>query len=488
MNLRLVLFSGGGSFVAGTLAVLVGCSRELPEKPHPAASSFAAAASSSAPRAESEPIAHPSESEVRALVAQWSTAQSTSDFAAYEKLYATKFTGIKRAGAAVRQYSRAAWMADRKTMIAPGLVVEVSGLRVAPSPVGTRVEFEQHYRSPRYEDTGRKQLFVVSTPDGPRITREEMLTSTVSAHAAPGQSAPVHAAESAGVFLVRVDEFTPPLRGTRSLRPDWLVGYEAEAIVDQRTLGEAQKEWLEREFTVYDAKGQPCVRKVTHLAIRAVVNALLETKEERQGYLDPGDDTARSLGRTVFALGYDYLFGLFDAPCPGARWAMQGTSSRVFAVEAPSQGHLAATRTAFHKLPAYRQLQAPSEEYLRGAKPVPWDTYADRILFTEFHPEGFAPRAVLSVRSSSRCDEFNGMLSVVFDVSTPETPALRGIVEEGDNEVSIVGALDTDGDGELEYVSGPDGLTSDVLLLRRNKAGIYRRESLFVVPNTVCPC
>ena len=111
----------------------------------------------------------------------------------------------------------------------------------------------------------------------------------------------------------------------------------------------------------------------------------------------------------------------------------------------------------------------------------------DRILFAEFHPEGVAPRAVLSVRSSSRCDEFNGMLSVVFD-ATPEKPALRGIIEEGDNEVSIVAALDTDGDGELEYVSGPDGLTSDVLLLRRNKAGIYTRETLFVVPNTICPC
>src|SRR5262249_27020631 len=54
--------------------------------------------------------------EVRALVDAWLAAQNRGDFAAYEKLYAQKFTGVRRSGTRTVSLDRAGWMRDRKRM------------------------------------------------------------------------------------------------------------------------------------------------------------------------------------------------------------------------------------------------------------------------------------------------------------------------------------------------------------------------------------
>src|SRR5262249_59943264 len=131
-------------------------------------------------------------------------AQSSADFAGYDALYAERFTGVKRAGRYVATYGRKVWMADRKTMIRPGLVVEANAVKVSLAAGGARVLFLQHYKSPKFEDVGPKQLVVIQTPSGPKIAREEMLSSRVTGAAQDGgvgRSAQVYAAESSGAFL-----------------------------------------------------------------------------------------------------------------------------------------------------------------------------------------------------------------------------------------------------------------------------------------------
>ena len=479
-------------FVAGVVVALAGCNQRGPA-PQAGGSATASVSSpapgSSAPPAAPEPVPSPTEAEVRALVEAWAKAQSTNDFAAYEKLYAPKFTGIKRSGAFMGQYGRKEWMADRKTMVVPGLLVEASELKLRLSPVGARAEFVQHYKSPRYEDTGTKELFIVATAEGARISREEMLSSAVQAHAAAGQSVPVHAADSKGAFLTDFSgEFVPGRGGTRAVTPEWHVGYSAEAAVSDAALTAEQKAFVGRSFTTYDAKGgAPCTTTVKSLVVRSVVSAMLDTAEERSGYLGEGDDP-KSLARTVFALGRNYLFGVFEPPCPGARLAVQGTSLRVFPGEESDAPRKAAVLKAIRGLSPYRDLYLSDDPRDKAGNRVPWDTSAEHVFFGVFRPERVPARTIVSIQGSMLCDVTARKITAVFDTADPERPKLRGLLEGGDYHVAVFAAFDSDGDGELEFIAGPDGFTSEIELVRRSKSGRYTREALFRVPSLICPC
>src|SRR6476646_8105289 len=69
--------------------------------------------------------------EARTLVDAWLAAQNKGDFAAYEKLYAKKLTGVRRSGSRTVQLDRAGWMRDRQRMFQKPMKVSASELKVA---------------------------------------------------------------------------------------------------------------------------------------------------------------------------------------------------------------------------------------------------------------------------------------------------------------------------------------------------------------------
>jgi hypothetical protein len=93
----------------------------------PAASGDSGAAGkAAAAESTAEPIA---DSEAAALIDAWLGVQNQGDLAAYEALYARRFTGIKRAGARTRQYDRDGWVKDRGRMFRRKMTVTADDRR-----------------------------------------------------------------------------------------------------------------------------------------------------------------------------------------------------------------------------------------------------------------------------------------------------------------------------------------------------------------------
>jgi hypothetical protein len=128
MGTRLRLAKTGAQIAALQLSSLVsGCPSEAASPQGPASPATApshvasrvvdAAASRAERPAPTKPGAtKPLESDARALLASWEAAQNAGDFAAYERLYAKRFTGVKRSGPRTRSFARAGWLEDRKRM------------------------------------------------------------------------------------------------------------------------------------------------------------------------------------------------------------------------------------------------------------------------------------------------------------------------------------------------------------------------------------
>ena len=63
------------------------------------------------------------EGDARGVVDGWLAAQNAGDLAAYDKLYAARFTGIRRSGPRTVRFDRAGWMRDRARMFGKPMTV-----------------------------------------------------------------------------------------------------------------------------------------------------------------------------------------------------------------------------------------------------------------------------------------------------------------------------------------------------------------------------
>ena len=138
-----------------TLAALLlalGCTRPAAQNPPttpaaapdpgpdaPAAPDAAVAAPARPPVAELVPA------EVRAVIDAWLRAQNEGDFAAYERLYAPRFTGIRRSGPRERRFDRAGWIADRQAMFRASMQVATRDVTVDPGAGVAMVRLTQEF-------------------------------------------------------------------------------------------------------------------------------------------------------------------------------------------------------------------------------------------------------------------------------------------------------------------------------------------------------
>jgi hypothetical protein len=123
----------------------------------------------------------------------WQAAQLQGNEKDYFALYdAARFVGIKRtAGGAIQRYDFAAWMADRRKMLAgpnggPTVVADAVVFKDIEHPPGdsalgpeqpVQAEFVQRWKSRRYADHGRKIIRWGWRQGALRIVYEEMVSS-----------------------------------------------------------------------------------------------------------------------------------------------------------------------------------------------------------------------------------------------------------------------------------------------------------------------
>src|SRR5215470_10154804 len=100
------------------------------------------------------------EGDARAVVEKWLAAQNAGDFAAYEKLFAARFTGIRRSGPRTVRFNRAGWMKDRARMFKKPMTVAISDLKVRAAGASAVASFTQTFAQGSYKDAGPKQLVV----------------------------------------------------------------------------------------------------------------------------------------------------------------------------------------------------------------------------------------------------------------------------------------------------------------------------------------
>lgn len=181
---RTTLRSGGLLLGLG-LFMHAGCDpQKKKEQPSPSDPGAAASAkpTTAAPPDKRAQAAPPSRTpqEVRDFVASWLKAQNEGSFEAYSRLYASRFTGVKRAGGRTFHFDRAGWLEDRKKMFRKRMTVSASDMEVRTAGTTSNVEFIQSWSSGAYSDKGPKRLLIVEEKGDLVIAIEEMLASEVA--------------------------------------------------------------------------------------------------------------------------------------------------------------------------------------------------------------------------------------------------------------------------------------------------------------------
>lgn len=444
------------------LPLLGGCKRSAPPTAPDAATPI---------RRVAAPAPAVTEAGVRGLVDRWLAAQNGGDLAGYERLYAPKFDGIKRAGNRTRGMDRATWMKDRGRMFAKPMQVSIAGLTVETMPGMARARFTQTFSVGNFRDTGPKELLLVAQGDRLLIAREEMLASqTGGAAPAAGPPGGGPLLVVAGGVLIHDAPAADWARGAPRLAvhdddPDIMV---ATRDVDEARLPEALRGWQGRALHVLG--DGPCTARIRALGLVVRVDPHFSTTQRWNGVdeeAEPGtppgppvSDEARA--REVWEMAAPDLVGFLDQPCEGARWATVAKAAPAPAAMAALEEGGAPGAEAMRLLrvhPAFRKAQA---EFEAGGETGPWP---DSVTINGLTGSA-GPLVVVSVSRSDGCAQFNGSLTYVF----ARDPSSNGPLRLVNDPVAIPGwtleaAADFDGDGRWELLGNKNDATGDGLML-----------------------
>ena len=296
--------------------------------------------------------------EVRALVDAWRKAQNDGDFAAYQALYAARFTGVRRSGPRTLRFDRAGWMRDRQRMFGKKMSVDVDKLAVASAGSTARATFVQSFAQGSYRDSGEKQLVLVREGGALRIAQEEMLASRVAAPAA----SPIDAFAWIVDGGVQLTDNPDPAwgKGKRSLE----VGQPTvvRQPVGANALPPEWAAWKGRTVRTFDEHGTACEAKVTGFALVGRVIPHFGTVQEWR------DKAEKDAVEEAWQLATKSLIAVIDG-CSGARWARAGSlpTPTIVDGQAPDAA-LAALAT-----PCLSNRPPPRPKYLRtrGQEPTP---------------------------------------------------------------------------------------------------------------------
>lgn len=449
----------------------------------PAHSPVQTPASSPVQTALSEPAA-------KALLEAWAAAQNRGDYAAYEALYAPRFTGVKRSGPRTTALGRRAWMEDRAKMFQRPMQVGVQAPQIAVTASLARVRFEQTWSSGTYRDSGPKELLLVADAGALRIAREEMLASNIERDAPPRSALKLRMVAS-GFLVLDEDAQEDWGRGPRRRSAGDPPVLEVVQDVDLERLPPTAKAWLGAPVQAVDAAGAVCATKVSALALRGHVIPHFSFARDDEGN-DAGWPEAKLVeeGWALSAQGGRALVGVLDPPCPGSLWALRAGDPlpRVYSPKPPEGALRDAALKAFQRLPEYALIQRRYAEEQPGAR-GPWhlDPTRHQLELRVFERQAGSRVVLVSATAGEGCSSFTGVLTALFDVRPGAPPRLEHPAAIEAALVDPVSAFDLDGDGQLEILNVQAGISRFRHLIYRQGAGLVAPQ-LLRLPDLECPC
>lgn len=452
-------------------------------------------------RPPSSPHAAPALTEARvvSLVDDWLVAQNTVDFVSYSEQYARRFTGIKRAGKTQRTFDRKGWLDDRKGMFKPGLKVQVADLRVTLSGVTAQVRFEQTFTTDTFRDEGPKELLVIATDAGPRITREEMLESRVGAAKPVSYVRPDIWYVGDGRVYLGETVIGETQRGAILRLPEIGDTYVAERAVDVQRLSPEDRAWVGKKLFASSVDGEGCEVTITELRARVEVIPHFGQVQRWNGvhFGDPAQalptPSPKEVTEEVWALGARagaQLVGTLSRACDDARWATL-TRPEVAARAAQNGGAYSSyLRGELAKHPNAEDVQYTFANSLPERSKLDW---IDEAHFKSFTFDGVDSlrTAIASATVGEGCSDIRESLSVVYELdlrgAKPRVVRQRPLEGTWSGPVDVRAALDLDGDGQLEFISGPDDFERSISYWQPTPQG-YDRTVLHAVDYQDCPC
>ncbi len=486
------------------IAVAIGCQRPAP--PAPAATPPASSGESSpvsSPDASAAPDAtaaaaptppEVADADIRALVDAWLQAQNTGNFADYERLYAPRFTGIRRSGPRVRRFDRAGWVADRQAMFRSAMQVVARDVAVDASTGVATIRLTQEFTQGTYHDVGRKEIVVVRSGTTLLIAREEMLDSTLGAPGS-GDAAP----PALGAFVPTFEQGDVRYAILAQADAGWAEGEAellspGEVVVTRKAaragaLPEPVRGAAGQTYRFYDAEGGSCEAALGALSVVSRIDVHFGVSQRWAG--EDGDGTRHApytpaqVASEAFDMGAQVLVARLDGDC--GRLALWGQRASLPAATGFRSAAAPAPLTAtvlqrFRTLPAWRAAEAAYRQDGNAVRGRSWDAHdghAPEVAVWQAANGGRRFAVVSASTMTGGCAEFSGSMTAVFEVTGANTLVLQSDGAEP-SHVDPEGAADLDGDGRPEFIT-------DNGLFRR-QGTVYRRQPLYEVPNHDCPC
>jgi hypothetical protein len=483
----------------GLCPVHIACRKKASPAPSAAASSPTAAAPVVAVASAS---AGPSregwdEPAVRKLVERWAAAQNQVDFAGYERLYAAKFSGVKRVGEATAWFGRKGWMRDRQPMFKQGLQVEATDVSVTLTSSIARVRFKQSFTLGPFHDEGRKELLVVNGPEGPLIAREEMLVSRVvgaklGRDGGLGSSAVYAALEDSvyiGAGLGEEATIGAPVLSGAKIDPHVRA---VERTVDSHRLAPALRALSGQTLDLVTADGPVCQARVKDFVVRASGEPHFGVVQEWRGADGTPPASDATIARDLWdMMGADkrFLIARLDKKCPNAIAAFESPAPHRIPRSTPSDAVKKLVIGALRKLPEYEKIQTEFDQ--GGPKGKRWDEQDARVEVTAFAAPARRMVVVVSAtggpNGAAGCGAFWGALSVRFEVDQSGAAPRITRTDVLESQDGLTPKFAIEGGGSLDILTGPDGFESDVILWRARPKAI-EQETLFSAVYMDCPC
>jgi hypothetical protein len=418
------------------------CKKPAKDKPaEPAATSKDATTA----RPAALPIA---DARLQALLDAWLDAQNKGDFAAYEKLYASKFYGIKRVGSRTYRYARDGWLADRKRMFAKKMAVEARDRQ--PFDASTRsatIKFVQRWASGKFEDLGPKRLMVVLEGDELKIAQEEMLRSEIQGTRGEiGEGFYFLGDEG----LVLHDAEVPDKHGKPTDGETDGEAMTTQASVAEADLDEATRAWKGKKVLV---DGE-CEATVT--GFRLVSRVVPHFGYAQEWNCEDAEDdcvpaTPQERVETAFGLGEARVVAELSG-CDGS-YAIVAGSAKPIDGEAVDDAALAKEATAaFGRLQPVIALQDDENEgWWKGSESV--------SIFK--HPESGQVLVSVHARAGEGCGGFEADYWQLWKHEDGKLVPLSA----GNAPIEILEAVDLDRDGHLELIVKADDFGSEKVLV-----------------------
>lgn len=473
-----------------------GCKREA-SREQSKAPSAAVASAQSGPSPEEQARAKEREGKVRALLDEWMRAQNAGDFAAYEALYAERFTGIKRVGPRMQRFDRPGWLEDRKALFQRAASVRIDEVQVTTTDASAIALFTQSWSSPTFRDVGKKQLVLTLEKGAFRIASEEMKNSdTGAATQVAGAPKPQEFAfvVEAPDPLVVLSTNVPAAAIHEPLR--YVNDWQARRTLVTSALGAEWQALLGTKFTLYKDGGAVCEGTVAGFEALADVQVHFGLESSWKGEF--GEPVVPPARRALDLWEYSehagrFLVARIEAPseCKGARWARASSlpPPTFWRSRPPTEKERAGVLAAVRGTKLHKDLQVEFEAAFD--KKIPWDDSGSPPLLSMFEDGGGQTFASLTARSG--VDDTCGS---AFDVDVFFLLQQRGaswtvVSAPPDGHVDSAWprflaplraelAFDLEGDGRPEFVGLRDFI--------RESGGAYRSVQNRSAGYFSCPC